>query len=74
MVLETTGPQLYVGRFDSQDELGVNLIGVSIFDPALPGPSREEFLARTRKFGVKVDRPHLRVPLQTVAQISPLGE
>lgn len=74
MVLETTGPEVFVGRFDSQDDQGVNLIGVSIFDPTAGTHSKEEFLARTRKFGVKVDRPHLRIPRQTVSHIVPLGE
>lgn len=74
VVLETTGVETYVGRFDSQDEHGVHLIGVSIFAPGPGTRSKEEFLAQIAKFGVKVDRPHLVVPSGIVAGITPLGE
>ncbi|MEO8199345.1 MAG: hypothetical protein ABI679_02380 [Gemmatimonadota bacterium] len=74
VILETTGPRVLVGRFDSQDEQGVNLIGVSVFDTSGGESTKEEFLARTRKFGVKVDHPHLRIPLPTVSRILPLGD
>ncbi|MEO8293997.1 MAG: hypothetical protein ABI613_00685 [Gemmatimonadota bacterium] len=74
VVLETNGPQMFVGRFDSQDEKGVHLIGVSVFDPVTSTQSSEEFLNRTRRFGVKVDRAHYLVPLTSVLQIRPLGD
>ena len=73
VVLETVQAHLYVGRFDRQDESGVHMIGVSIFDPAQATQSSAEFLARTAKFGVRVDRPHLVVPTSQVSQITPLG-
>jgi hypothetical protein len=74
VVLDTTGPEVFVGRFDTQDERGVHLIAVSVYDPAESKHSRQEFLDRTRKFGVKVDRPHLLVPPESVSRIQPLGE
>jgi hypothetical protein len=73
VVLETTQARLYVGRFDRQDESGVHMIGVSIFDPAQATPTREDFLARTAKFGVRVDRPHVTVPFNLVLEITPLN-
>lgn len=73
VVLETSQSLLYVGRFDRQDESGVHMIGVSIYDPAQATQSKEEFLARTAKFGVRVDRPHLVVPTSSVSEITPLG-
>lgn len=73
VVLETTQDQLYVGRFDKQDENGVHMIGVSLFDPSETDLSRDEFLARTARFGVRIDRPHLVVPLSLVHEIIPLN-
>lgn len=73
MVVETTGPLLYVGRFDREDQEGVYLIGASIFDPGATDQTREDFLARTVKFGVRVDRPHLIVPPGAIKGITPLG-
>jgi hypothetical protein len=74
VVLETTGKLMYVGRFDRQDETGVHLIGVSVFDPAQGTMSRTDFLSRTVKFGVRIDRPHLVVPGSQVSEITPLGD
>jgi len=74
VVLETSGPEVYVGRFDSQDDEGVHLIGVSVFDPASGGLTKADFLARTAKFGIKVDRAHLRVPNTLVLSIKRLAD
>jgi hypothetical protein len=72
VVLETKD-QLYVGRYDRQDELGVHMIGVSIFDPSQDPMTSAEFLDRTARFGVRVDRPHLVIPTEKVHGITPLG-
>ena len=72
VVLETTESQIFIGRFDRQDEGGVHMIGVSVYDPD-SNASRSEFLARTAKFGVRVDRPHLVIPADLVREITPLG-
>ena len=72
MVLETTDSQIFIGRFDRQDEGGVHMIGVSIYDPYSNGSSTE-FVARTAEFGVRVDRPHLVIPAALVREIAPLG-
>jgi hypothetical protein len=74
VVLDTTQGPVYIGRFDRQDESGVHLIGVSILDPGEGTSSRADFITRTAKFGVKVDRAHLLVPTELVAGITPLGD
>jgi hypothetical protein len=38
------------------------------------GLSQEEFVRRTLKFGVRVERKHAVVPSAEVASIKPLGE
>ena len=73
VVLETKDAGLLVGRYDRQDELGVHMIGVSVFDPSQAQMTSAEFLARTAKFGVRVDRPHLVIPTEKVQGITPLG-
>lgn len=73
VVLETKDAGLFVGRYDRQDESGVHMIGVSIFDPSQSQVTSAEFLARTAKSGVRVDRPHLVVPAERVQAITPLG-
>ena len=74
VVVETGGPRTYVGRFDSQDDVGVHLIDVATHDTTGAGVGAEEFVQRTARFGVRVDRKHLVVPSHEVTRIRPLGE
>jgi hypothetical protein len=73
VVVETNGGTTYVARFDLQDERGVHLINVAQHTPA-SGQSLDEFLARTRKFGVKAERKHLVVPAAEIRQIRRLAD
>ena len=72
VVLDTRSDATYVGRFDSEDETGVHLLHVGVFDPA--GGTRDTYLRRSVQFGIRVDRPELSVPSSEVARITPLGQ
>lgn len=73
VVLETHGAETFLGRFDSEDEGGVHLLDVGVHEQG-GGVSKEEYIRRSAKFGIRVDRKHLVVPKDAVAQIMPLGE
>jgi hypothetical protein len=73
VVLETHGPETYIGRFDSEDERGVHLLDVGVHD-GRQGVTKEEYIRRSAKFGIRTDRAHLVVPKATVARITRLGE
>jgi hypothetical protein len=73
VVVETAGALTYIGRFDTEDEAGVHLLDVGMHD-ASAGESREEYVRRSAKFGVRAERPHLVVPRQQVARIIRLAE
>lgn len=72
VVLDTRDARTYVGRFDSQDERGVHLFDVGVFDPSQG--SRQDYLRRSVKFGIRVDRPDLSVAPADVTGITPLGQ
>jgi hypothetical protein len=72
VVLDTSDARTYVGRFDSQDERGVHLFDVGVFDPS--HGSRDDYLRRSVKFGIRVDHPELSVAASEVSQITPLGQ
>jgi len=72
VVLETRGSRTYVGRFHSQDEAGVQLHDVGVHDAAAGGVSKEEFLRRCDKFGIRSEHRDLLVPSSDVASISRL--
>lgn len=61
VVLEGASGKTYVGRWHEQTAKGVVLHDVATHDPA-GGQTRDDFLARTIKFGVK--------PVQKTAVVS----
>ena len=73
MVVETEGALTYVGRFDTEDETGVHLLNVGVHDAAAGG-SKDEYVKRSAKFGVRAEQQHLVVPRQQVARITKLAE
>jgi hypothetical protein len=73
VVVETPGPLTYVGRFDTEDDAGVHLLDVGVHD-ATSGGTREEFVHRSARYGVRADRKHLVVPPAEVSRITRLGE
>jgi hypothetical protein len=73
VVVETDGALTYVGRFDTEDETGVHLMNVGVHH-AVAGGSKEEYVKRSAKFGVRADQKHLVIPRQQVARITKLVE
>jgi hypothetical protein len=73
VVVETAGALTYIGRFDTEDDAGVHLLNVGVHDAAAGG-SKDEYVRRSAKFGVRAERPHLVVPRQEVARITKLVE
>lgn len=55
VVIEGASGRTYVGRWHERGERGVVLHDVATHDPA-GGQSREDFLARTLKFGVRPEQ------------------
>lgn len=73
MVVETEGTRTYVGRFDTEDESGVHLLNVGVHDAAAGG-SKDEYVRRSARFGVRAEQQHLIVPRDQVARITRLAE
>jgi hypothetical protein len=74
VVLEAEGDVTYVGRFHEESERGVLLHDVAEHRKENGAPGREEFLARTLKFGVRAQHRHVVVPRADVRRISRLLE
>jgi hypothetical protein len=73
VIVETTGPLTFVGRFDSEDDAGVHLLDVGVHDATSGGP-KEDYLRRSARFGVRTERKHLLVPRTEVSRITRLAE
>ena len=74
VVLETHGSKTYVGRYDSQDDRGVHMHDVGVHDAATSETSREEFLRRCDRFGVRPEHRDLLIPTRDVARIHKLAD
>lgn len=73
VVVETTGPMVYVGRYHSENEDELILLDAEARE--LPEPSaRSEHLARSAKFGVFKNVEEVRVPRDRVASVRRLIE
>ena len=69
MVLETTGESTFIGRYHEETPAGVLLHDAAEHRDHPGGASRSDFVARSRKFGVRADRPHVVVPLGQIRRI-----
>ena len=74
VVVETTGSRTYVGRYDSEDDRGVHMLDVGVHEEVSADVSRDEYLKRTAKFGIKTQHRHIIVPRPEVARIIRLAE
>ena len=66
VVLEGASGKTYVGRWHEQTPKGVVMHDVATHDPAGP-QTREDFLARTLKFGVKPEQKTVVVSEQLLS-------
>lgn len=74
VVVETTGSRTYVGRYDTQDEHGVSMLDVGVYDDKANNTlSKEEYVRKSAQFGVRSEHKHLVVPSDEVARITRLG-
>jgi hypothetical protein len=62
VVVSGTSGRTYVGRYHERGNRGVVLHDVGVHHPGDASESREAWLARLRKFGVRVDHKMLIVP------------
>lgn len=74
VVVETLGEVLYVGRYHEMTPQGLLLHDAAEHRPAGDKLTREEFMARTLKFGVRADHRNLLLPPGDVRRITRLLE
>ena len=73
VVVETNGSRTYVGRYDSEDEHGVHMLDVGIHETS-GGSSRDDYIRKSAKFGVRSEHKHVLIPAGEVVRITRLGE
>jgi hypothetical protein len=73
VVVDTSGPKLYIGRYHSESEEGVLLNDVDVRELE-EETSKKEYLVRSAKFGVFKNTDRIRVPHSEVVSIRKLIE
>ncbi|MEO8276182.1 MAG: hypothetical protein ABI639_08170 [Thermoanaerobaculia bacterium] len=77
VVVETTGPELFIGRCHDIDASGVILRDADVHregDPESAGISRSEFLDHARRYGAWPKMKRHLIPADSVREIRRLGE
>ena len=74
VVVDTAGPEIYVGRCDDMDDRTVILLDADVHRDGEEGRSKEEYLERASQFGVWKKFDRLVIPLDSVASVRRLGD
>ncbi len=74
VVVETHGPEVYVGRCDEERSDGIVLLDADRHVDGEGGRSNAEYLVRAAKFGVFPNHRMLLVPRAEIASVRRLGD
>jgi hypothetical protein len=74
VVVDTTGPEIFVGRCDDEDERGIVLDDADVHREGEGGRSKEEYVRRAAAFGVWKKYDRLLIPRDRIASVRRLGE
>jgi len=74
VVVDTDGPDVFVGRCHEVTPAGVVLLDVDVHSEAPGAASKDEWVRRAARFGVWGRHRHLVVPSARVASIRRLGD
>jgi hypothetical protein len=71
VVVDASDGRTFIGRFDRVEDGRVQLLNVARHDPATG--TRDDFIRKSHKFGVRVDATHLALPEGEVRALTPLA-
>ena len=74
VIVDTDGPEIFVGRCDDVTDRGVILHDVDVHRDGEGGRSKDDYVKRASQFGVWKKFDHLVVPNERVVSIRRLGE
>jgi hypothetical protein len=74
VVVDTAGPDVYVGRCDDEDDERVILLDADSHREAEGAPSKQEYVRKAARLGVWKRHQRLVLPRGRVTSIRPLGD
>lgn len=74
VVVDTHGPEVFVGRCDDLDERGIVLHDVDVHQDGEGGRSKADYLQRAARLGVWKKHATLFIPREKIASVQKLAE
>jgi hypothetical protein len=74
VVVDTYGPEVYVGRCDDESEAGIILHDADVHREGEGGRSKSDYLQSAARYGVFKKHDRLYIPRAQVASVRRLGE
>lgn len=74
VVVSGASGRTYVGRYHERTPRGILLHDAGVHDPASAAHSRDEWLRRQHKFGIRVEQRALLVPPDEANDVVPFQE
>ena len=74
VVVDTTGPEIFVGRCDDEDDRGIVLDDADVHRDGEGGRSKEDYVRRASQLGVWKKYDRLLIPRDRIASVRRLGE
>jgi hypothetical protein len=74
VVVDTTGPEIAVGRCDDEDDRGIVLYDADVHRDGEGGRSKEDYVRRAAQLGVWKKYDRLLIPRDRIASVRRLGE
>ena len=74
VVVDTSGPRVFIGRCDTLDDEKIILVGVAEHTDGDKGQSKEEFVKKSAKLGFWEHHSRIELPTSEIASITRLGE
>jgi hypothetical protein len=74
VVVDTRGPQVFVGRCDDLDEQEVILLDVDVHEDGQDGRTKGEWVRQAARFGVWKKHDRVVIPRSEVVSVVRLGD
>lgn len=74
VVVEGASGRTYVGRYHERTPRGVVMHDVGVFDPAAAPETRDAWIARQLKHGIRIEQKHLVIPAEEAGAITRLTD
>jgi hypothetical protein len=74
VVLYTSGPRTFIGRWDQVMDGMIRIVGATMHDGKDPAKPMDVWVQETKKYGVPPDFPQLMIPKSEVTKVVPLRE